>query len=105
WLNELRQEARRDGISEAVISRALPDTLAPVPRIIELDRKQPESTTTFEAYLDRIVSDERVEKGRTRILNYRALLGKVADAYGVDPEVVVALWGVETNYGAITGGY
>lgn len=105
WLKGVRAEARREGVSEKTIAAALPDTLAPIPRVIELDRKQPESTTTFDDYLKRIVSTDRVEKGRTRMLNYRSLLARVSETYGVEPQFIVALWGVETNYGAITGGY
>jgi membrane-bound lytic murein transglycosylase B len=105
WLKGVRTEARQKGVSDAIIARALPDTLAPVQRIIDLDRKQPEGTTTFEQYLDRVVSPDRVDRGQTRMLNSRALLNKVGETYGVDPTIVVALWGVETNYGKITGGY
>lgn len=105
WLKEARTEARARGISERTVAKALPDTLKPIARIIELDRKQPEKTKTFEQYLDAIVDKTRVEKGRTRYLNYKTLLNKVGEAYGVDPQVIVALWGVETNYGANTGGY
>ena len=105
WLQDVRTEARQKGISDKTIKAALPDTLQSIPRIIELDRKQPEGTTTFDDYLTRIVNRDRIEKGKTRMLNYPTLLGKVSKAYGVEPEVVVALWGVETNYGAITGGF
>jgi membrane-bound lytic murein transglycosylase B len=105
WLKEAKREARQKGISAATVQDALPDTLKPIPRIIELDRKQPEGTTTFDAYLEKIVNRDRVEKGKTRMLNYPTLLGRVSKAYGVEPEVIVALWGVETNYGAITGGF
>lgn len=105
WLKELRAEAKQKGISDKTIQAALPDTLKPIPRIIELDRRQPESTTTFDDYLLRIVSRDRIEKGRARMLSYPTLLGRVSKAYDVEPEVIVALWGVETNYGAITGGF
>lgn len=105
WMKELRAEAKQKGISDATIQAALPDSMKPIPRIIELDRKQPESTTTFDQYLTRIVNRDRVEKGQTRMLNYPTLLGRVSKAYSVEPEVIVALWGVETNYGAITGGF
>lgn len=105
WLSALRAEARSKGISEAVIAEALPDSLTPIKRIVELDRKQPEKTKTFEQYLDSIVSADRIEKGRTRYLNNRSLLDEVGNAYGVHPEVIVALWGIETNYGQNTGGF
>ncbi len=105
WLKALKAEARQKGISDKTIQQALPDTLKPIDRIIELDRKQPESTTTFDDYLARIVDRNRVEKGVTRILSYPTLLNRVSAAYGVEREVIVALWGVETNYGDYTGGF
>jgi membrane-bound lytic murein transglycosylase B len=105
WLGELRRDAVAAGISQKTVDAALPDGLRPIPRIIELDRKQPEKTRTLGQYLDSIVSADRKDKGRTRYLNNKALLHEVGDKYGVDPATIVALWGVETNYGAITGGY
>ncbi len=105
WLKAMKAEARQKGISDKTIQQALPDTLKPIDRIIELDRKQPESTTTFDDYLARIVDRNRVEKGVTRILTYPTLLNRVSAAYGVEREVIVALWGVETNYGDYTGGF
>jgi len=105
WLQGVRAEARQKGISDKTIHAALPDSLESIPRIIELDRKQPEGTTTFDDYLKRIVNRDRIEKGKARMREYPTLLGKVSKAYGVEPEVIVALWGVETNYGTITGGF
>lgn len=105
WLGELRREAVANGISQATVNAALPDTLRPIPRIIELDRKQPEKTRTLEQYLESVVSADRKDKGRTRYLNNKKQLEEIGNKYGVDPAVIVALWGVETSYGAITGGY
>lgn len=105
WLSALRSEALAEGISQATVAAALPDTLQPIPRIIELDRKQPEKTRTLDQYLESVVSRDRKETGRTRYLNNQHLLQRIGDKYGVDPAVIVALWGVETSYGKITGGY
>lgn len=69
WLGELRREAVANGVSQATVNAALPDTLRPIPRIIELDRKQPEKTRTLEQYLESVVSADRKDKGRTRYLN------------------------------------
>lgn len=105
WLKEFKAEARQKGISAKTLAQALPDNIKPIVRVIELDRKQPEGTTTFDDYLERIVNRARIEKGVTRMLTYPTLLRRVSDAYGVEKEVVVALWGVETNYGDYTGGF
>jgi len=105
WMKEFKAEARQKGIDQNILQQAMPDSMKPLDRVIELDRKQPEGTTSFDDYLARIVNTARVEKGVTRLLNYRTLLGRVSDAYGVEKEVIVALWGVETNYGDYTGGF
>ena len=63
WLDGLRAEARASGIAEATITVALAG-ITPLPRVIELDRNQPESTLRFEEYMVRVVSEKRVETGR-----------------------------------------
>lgn len=105
WLNILRTDAENYGISKPVISKALPDTLSPIPRILELDRAQPEGSPDFDRYIKSAVSPQRVEKGREKIIAYRRLLTDVEAAYNVDRQVIVALWGIETMYGKNTGGY
>ena len=104
WLNGVRKEARAAGVSDKVLDRAFRD-LKPIPRIIELDRSQPESKLTLNQYLDRIVSGKTIWDGRRLYREHRELLNKISDQYGVEPQYIVALWGIETRYGRITGGY
>jgi membrane-bound lytic murein transglycosylase B len=105
WLKELRADAETQGISKPIINRALPETMMPIQRILELDQQQPEGSPDFERYLKTVVSDQRIEKGREKILTRRKLLNEVENTYNVDKQVIVALWGVETMYGQNTGGY
>ncbi|MDF3023663.1 MAG: mltB [Alphaproteobacteria bacterium] len=105
WLKELRTEAAQLGVSQETIARALPDTLAPIDRILELDRKQPEGTVTFDEYLKKAVNPDRIQKGRAKMAFYRKTLQRVEEAYGVDKQFIVALWGIETSYGTNTGGF
>ena len=104
WLDGVRDEARASGISEATLSIAL-GGIAPLPRVIELDRNQPESTLRFEEYLARIVSEKRVQDGLALMAENGALLQRVAERYGVQPRFIVALWGVESDYGRLTGNF
>ena len=104
WLDGVRQEARGQGISEATLTAALAG-VQPIDRVLELDRKQPEFTLTFQQYLDRVVTADRVERGRQRLIQHRALLDEVGRHYGVSPRFIVALWGVETDFGRLTGGF
>lgn len=104
WLQTLRAEAVQQGVSEQTLNAALKD-IAPIPRVIELDRKQPESKMTFAQYRTRIVDPVRIEKGRKLRRQYADELAAVEKKYGVAPEYVVALWGIETNFGTNTGGF
>lgn len=105
WLSGVRQEALQKGISPAIVAQALPDTLKPIDKILELDRKQPEGRLSYDDYLDKTVSADRIQKGREKMAAYSNLLGQVEATYGVDRQFVVALWGIETSYGANMGSY
>lgn len=104
WLEGVRTEARVQGVSEAILERSL-SGVEPIPRIIELDRNQPESTITFTQYIDRIVSPARIKAGRTQYDKHRDILEKIGQEFGVQPRFIVALWGIETNFGQFTGGF
>jgi membrane-bound lytic murein transglycosylase B len=104
WLSLLRKEALGRGIPQQTLDRALKD-LEPVSRVIELDRNQPEAKLTFDQYLSRILSEERIAKGRKKLTDSRRLLAKIAEAYGVQPRFLVALWAVETDFGRVTGSF
>lgn len=104
WLEDMRMEALSRGISRATVDEALGE-VEPIPRVIELDRSQPEFTLTFREYLARVGSDDRIAKGRERLAKYRSLLNSVSAEFGVPPQVIVALWGIETDFGRLTGGF
>ena len=98
WVADFRKEAISRGIRSATADRALAG-VAPVKRVIELDRRQPEFTQTFWTYLDRGVSDERVSKGREMLAKHAALLNRIHKQYGVPPRFLVAFWGMEKCIG------
>jgi membrane-bound lytic murein transglycosylase B len=104
WLEDLRTDALANGISQGTLDRSLVD-VAPIPRIIELDRHQPESTVSFEKYQARTVNATRIKIGRERLAKHRTLLNEIGDKFGVQPRFIVALWGIETNFGQFTGGF
>ena len=104
WLKDLKQEAIAEGISQNTLNDAL-EGVKTLPRVIELDRKQPEVTITFKKYKSGILSDWRISKGRELIRKHEDKLREVSDKYGVAPQYLVALWGIETSYGRFTGGF
>lgn len=104
WLADFRAEARASGLSQATLDRALAG-IAPSPRVLELDRHQPEFTRTFWQYLDNAISPERIAEGRRRLAIHADLLAAIRDRYGVQPRFLVALWGLETGYGSFLGDF
>lgn len=104
WLKELRDEARGKGIRDTTLDAAL-NGLKPIPRVLELDRNQPEFKLTYRQYMERVVPQSRVEKGRKMLAENRALLEPIAKKYGVPANYLVAFWGVETDFGRVTGGF
>ncbi len=104
WLKDFRAEAVKAGIRSSTLDRAF-DGVQPIPRVIELDRKQPESRMTFAEYRRKVISDARIRRGRELRRQHAAELARVSDRYGVPPEIVVALWGVESSYGEFKGNF
>ena len=104
FLAGLRVDARRQGVSEAMLDKALAG-LQPNPKIIEFDRRQPEFTQTFWSYVDKRVTKGRVKRGRALLSKHRRLLAKVYRKYGVPPHYLVAFWGLESNFGGFKGNF
>lgn len=104
WLAALRDEARAEGVSARTVESALTG-ITPIAKVLELDRKQPETTLSFQQYMDRVVNSGRIDKGRHELARHRAVLDEIGKRYGVQPRFVVALWAVETDFGRITGGF
>ena len=104
WLARFRREARAEGIAEATLARAL-EGLRYRPRVIELDRSQPEFVRPIWQYLDSAVSATRVSTGRARLAEHRATAREMERRYGVPAEVIVAIWGIESNYGGNFGDF
>lgn len=104
WLEGVRAEARQKGISDSTVQAALTG-IQPIPRVIELDRRQPEFTLTFAQYLDRVVPQSRIDKGRRMMAEHKELLTRIEGQFGVPARQIVALWGIETDFGRVTGGF
>ena len=105
WLENLRVEARAAGVSSATLAAALAEVKEPLPRVIDLDRKQPEFTQSLAEYVAALVSEKRIANGRSMMSRYPTWLGRVERKYGVQRRFIVALWGIETNYGEHTGSF
>jgi lytic murein transglycosylase len=110
YLQTLRGQAERAGISQRTIISVFP-TLTLSQRVMELDRAQPGGSSNpnaipaFAPYEQRHVNPELIARGRTRYQGLRAGLADVERRYGVTPSVIMAIYGHETSYGAVTGDF
>lgn len=102
WLAALRTEATARGIRAETFDAALADA-APITRVIELDRRQPEFLDTFWNYLDRRVTPARIEAGQAKMREHAARLAEIEARYRIPARFLVALWGLETHYGSHLG--
>ena len=103
-LANLRSQAIAKGVSGSSYDRYT-QNLSPDYSVIERLNYQPEFSTPIWDYLSGLVDDERVQAGQQKLAQHRDVLNRVAAAYGVPAETVVAVWGVESNFGAISGSY
>lgn len=94
----LQTRALDQGISRAVVDEVL-GRVSHIDRVIELDRAQPEFTTTFADYFNRRVTAQRIDQGQALIAQHRALFERVQRETGVPAHVLVSFWGMETNFG------
>ena len=102
WVAGFRTRAAGRGISASTLDRAFRGA-GYLPGVIERDRNQTEFTRTLEEYLAIAASDDRISTGREMLRRHGALLGRIEATYGVEPQIVVAIWGLESRYGARRG--
>lgn len=100
----LRNSAMSAGVNATTYDRYT-QNLRPDYSVIDKLNYQPEFSTPIWDYLSGLVDDERVQLGQQKLAQHRDVLNRVASAYGVPAETVVAVWGVESNFGGISGSY
>jgi len=105
WLEDFRTEARAAGISEILLENAFADIKEPLTRVIELDRRQPETLQTSAEYVAARVTPAKVKSGKQMLARYQTFLEEIERQYAVQPRFLVALWGIETHYGRNTGNF
>jgi lytic murein transglycosylase len=102
WLDGFKSRAAAQGIPAATVSSAL-SGLAYDPSVIRRDRNQHSFKLSFQQFYARRVSSAMIAKGRRLMNTHRATLNRIEARFGVPASVVVAIWGLETNYGADRG--
>ena len=96
-------EARAQGVSRKAFDAAM-GGFAPLPKVMELTRKQPEFTSTVADYVGKRVTDKQAATGQGKRSEWAQTLAAVEQRYGVQSEVILAIWGIETNFGGFMGG-
>ncbi len=102
WVEDFRSRAVARGVSPEIFDRAF-EGVRYNPKVIEADLYQPEFTRPIWEYLDRAVSKERIKNGRAALAAHRGNLARITEIYGVPPEILIAIWGIESAYGASFG--
>ena len=104
FLASVRAEAVGSGIAMATVDRAFAG-LRPNAKVLELDSHQPEVTQSWERYRSIRLSEQRVSAGRQAMQTNSVGLEEISRRYGVDAGMIVAIWGLESNFGSYTGGF
>lgn len=102
WLEKLQTELHMQGISRQTLKSVF-EGMSPDERVLKADWEQPEFIRPIWEYLDIAVSEHRIRWGREMLTRHRDLLSRIVREYGVDAEILVAIWGIETNYGSNKG--
>ncbi len=102
WVPAFRDRALAAGIDAMTFDTAM-SGVERLPDVIRRDRNQSEFTKTIWEYLDTAVSDLRVANGRRAMAKYADVLDRIEAVYGVDKEIVAAIWGLESSFGAFRG--
>ncbi len=104
WLAEFRQESMAQGVSQQTLAAAAPDMIYE-PRIVGIDRGQRVFQQSFLEFSDRMVAGGRISGGVAQIKKHEATFARIQQQYGVPAPVIVAFWGLESDFGANMGNY
>jgi len=103
WLAGVRADALERGIRPEIVDEALATVEEPEPTVIERDRTQAETVLSLETYISRQLKPKVIRTGREMYTRHRRLLDEVGRRYGVSPSIIVAIWGLESNFGKFSG--
>ena len=102
YVEQLKRQAREQGISQSTLDRAFAQ-IHFVDRVIKADRNQPEQKVTLDDYLRRVMSPAKVRQGRELYRQRQAQWTRASERYRVPGRYIIALWGMESAYGKIQG--
>jgi membrane-bound lytic murein transglycosylase B len=103
FLTTIRTEALARGIRPEILDVALSNIEEPLPVVIERDRRQAEVVLSLEKYISGHLTAKVVKAGREGLARHRQVLDQIAEQYGVPPQIMIAIWGIESNFGRFSG--
>ena len=104
WRQAMRSEAIATGIDAALFDRVFAG-VTPDPAVLKADSSQPEFTRPVWEYLDGAVSSSRIGRGRVLLAQHNTMLQRIEQQYGVEAQILVAIWGLESNFGNNIGSH
>lgn len=104
WRQAFLDRAIQSGIDPEIVQTCAKQLILE-PKILAAQSGQAEFTLTITDYLDRVVTEQRERKGRSAFRNKRQMLSEIASDYQVDAQVILAIWGIESNYGKTCGNW
>ncbi len=102
FLSTIYQQAIQQGMNAKIMKRAL-NFSTPNAKVIQLDRKQPEFTLTWQQYYQKVITPAKIEEGRKQFNILQSLLTHIWQKYQIDPSIIVGIWGIESYYGKYLG--
>ncbi len=104
WLRDIKKEAAAQGISESAISAGL-NAVTYDPSVVSHDHGQRVFDQSFEQFSGRMINKDRLRKGSLLMKQYADTFDRIEQQYGVPPAIIVAVWGLETDFGAVSGNF
>lgn len=103
WIKNLETEILASDISKETFKNNLVILINPNKKVLSYYNNQPEFKITFDEYYNRNINIKRIEKGKNLWIKHKKLLDEVYSHYLIPPEIILAIWGIESNYGSYTG--
>ena len=105
WIQELELEVLDYGISKQTYVKTLSQLKEPNKKVLKLYNNQPEFKITFDDYYNRNINEKRIKLGKSLLNKHKKILHELHVKYDVAPEIIVSIWGIETNYGMYMGNF
>ncbi len=105
WLKKIKLEASTLGITDETIIKSFSTVKIPNKKVLKLYNNQPEFKISFNKYYSRNINNKRIQNGKKLLSEHKKILNEVYKVYSIPQEIIIAIWGIETNYGKYIGNF